>query len=181
MDFSMLDLNTDASAFTYQPQVFSVLSLPEAVLDTETLSGKPSNSPFSSSLVSDDEKVELPKVERMPVAQKISVTEATVVDEVTEDDEEFDADPKFALFVFKASVKAEEAEQATEIEDEEVKEFALPLDADFIAKLSMKPAMFELVSVGDEMEADKAMVKVERIRRDLEACLVRVGGLCVDF
>jgi len=33
MDFSMLDLNND-STFSYQPQVFSVLSMPETVIDS---------------------------------------------------------------------------------------------------------------------------------------------------
>jgi hypothetical protein len=161
MDFSMLDLN-DNGAFSYQPQVFSVLSLPETVIDTEVLSGKGSS--FSSS-TSDDEKVELPKVERMPVSKSEKVELPVVVDE------EFDADPAFALFASSPTPTA-----ATTISTPD-------LDLSFLANLSLKPSNFELVvrSEVDEATSDAAMRRVERIANDLDACVERLMGFTMHL
>lgn len=155
MDFSMLDLNENG-AFTYQPQVFSVLSLPEAVIDTEILSGKSSS--FTSH-TSDGEKVELPKVERMPVSETEKVELPTVVDD------EFDADPAFALYASSPTATVTKSEPE--------------LDLSFLANLSLKPANFELVVVPevDEATADAAMRRVERISADMDACLERLSRL----
>jgi hypothetical protein len=159
MDFSMLDLN-EAGAFSYQPQVFSVLSLPEAVIDTEILSGKSSYfSPMTS-----DEKVELPKVERIPASEPEKVELPVVVDE------EFDADPAFALFVSSpatAPVKSSEPE----------------FDLSFLADLSLKPSNFELVVMHevDEATSDAAMRRVERLSADLDACMERLIGLSIHL
>ncbi|KAJ8068637.1 hypothetical protein OCU04_002339 [Sclerotinia nivalis] len=89
MDFAMLDINADG--FGYQPQVYSVLSLPELVIDSSILSGKSSD--LVGPLESDDAKVELPIVERKLVHE---LAPSAVVEETI--DEEFDADPAFALF-----------------------------------------------------------------------------------
>jgi bZIP-type transcription factor MBZ1 len=89
MDFSILDLNGDGS-YSYQPQVFSVLSMPEVAIDSSVLSGKSSNF-VRQSFESDDEKVEIPIIERMP-------TKTEDIPEPTTVDEEFDSDPTFALF-----------------------------------------------------------------------------------
>jgi hypothetical protein len=155
MDFSMLDLNENG-AFTYQPQVFSVLSLPEAVIDTEILSGKSSS--FTSH-TSDDEKVELPKVERMPVS------EAEKVELPTVEDEEFDADPAFALYASSPPTTVTKSKPE--------------LDLSFLANLSLKPSNFELVVVPevDQATADAAMRRVERISADMDACLERLSRL----
>jgi hypothetical protein len=155
MDFSMLDLNENG-AFSYQPQVFSVLSLPEAVIDTEILSGKSSN---FTPLTSDDEKVELPRLERIPVAETEKVELPTVVDE------EFDSDPAFALFVSSPAATVTKSE--------------LELDLSFLANLSLKPSNFELVVVPevDEATADAAMRRVERLSADMDACLERLSRL----
>jgi hypothetical protein len=98
MDFSMLDITGDG--FNYQPQVFSVLEMPEVAIDTTVLSGKPSNF-VGPSFDSDDEKVELPVIERMPVKEIAPIEVAPVVDE------EFDADPAFALYSHAASNKSQ--------------------------------------------------------------------------
>ncbi|KAF7864423.1 hypothetical protein EAF04_006557 [Stromatinia cepivora] len=89
MDFAMLDINADG--FGYQPQVYSVLSLPELVIDSSILSGKSSD--LVGPLEFDDVKVELPIVERKLVHE---LAPSAVVEETI--DEEFDADPAFALF-----------------------------------------------------------------------------------
>ncbi|KAL7623750.1 hypothetical protein AAE478_005303 [Parahypoxylon ruwenzoriense] len=61
MDFSMLNLNSDA--FNYQPQVFTVLETPEVpVIDTEALAGKTTNF-VAGSFALDSEKAEAPIIE----------------------------------------------------------------------------------------------------------------------
>jgi hypothetical protein len=159
MDFSMLDLNND-STFSYQPQVFSVLSMPETVIDSEVLSGKASS---FSSLTSDDEKVELPAVERMPVSETPKV-ELPVID-----DEEFDADPSYALF---ASSPAPTATKPAELDIDSL-----------IRNISLKPSNYELVVVSEVSEAvsDAAMKRVERLAADMDACVERLMGLTMHL
>lgn len=146
MDFSMLELTTDG-AFSYQPQVFSVLSIPEAVIDTNVLSGKGSFAP----LASDAEKVELPAVERPPVAEE-KVGAPVVLDE------KFDSDPAFALYATPTTVSSKP-------------EF----DFSFLANLSLKPPTYELVV--DDSISDAAMRKVDRLSADLDACVARLRSL----
>jgi hypothetical protein len=151
MDFSMLD------------QVFSVLSLPEVVIDTEILSGKRSS---FTPMKCDDEKVELPKIERIPTSEPQKVELPTVVDE------EFDADPAYALFVSyptTASLKSSEPEPE--------------LDLSFLANLSLKPSNFELLVMPevDEATSEAAMRRVERLSADLDACMERLMGLSVHL
>jgi hypothetical protein len=160
MDFSMLDLNTDG-AFSYQPQVFSVLSMPETILDAEVLSGK---GPAFTPLASDDEKVELPTVERAPVSKTVEVEEVEIVDE------EFDADPAFALFTStpKATSPA-------------------PVELDITALLAgitiEKSCQYELVveSLEEAATAEAAMKKVERMCASLETMTERLRGLTMDL
>jgi hypothetical protein len=143
MDFSMLDLNTDG-AFSYQPQVFSVLSLPETIIDSETLSGKKSFSPMAS----DVEKVELPVIERAPIAPVTVEEKSEVVDE------EFDADPAFALYA--------SAPTTTVSKPQELDITAL------IAALPSKPVEYELIVESDTDEAEAAMRRVERLSERME-------------
>ncbi|PBP23295.1 bZIP transcription factor [Diplocarpon rosae] len=154
MDFSMLVLNP---SYSFQPQVFSVLSLPETVLDPEILSGK-STCSFSP-LSSDDEKVELPTLERIPAPQLDAVSLPVVVDE------EFDADPAFALYA--APPAAAEAKITSE-----------PLDLSFLNSLSPKPAQYELVSKTDD---EAALRRVERLTRDAEACVARLTSVTMHL
>ncbi|TGO46379.1 hypothetical protein BOTNAR_0592g00060 [Botryotinia narcissicola] len=124
MDFAMLDINADG--FGYQPQVYSVLSIPETVIDSSILSGKSSN--LVDSLQSEDEKAELPIVERQPVHE---LAPSAIVEEVV--DEEFDADPAFALF---AEDTSSTIAPSTEFN----------FDIDFSTLGLNKPSQFELVS-----------------------------------
>lgn len=156
MDFSMLDLASDGFS-SYQPQVFSVLSLPETVIDSEVLSGKGS---MFSPLSSDDEKVELPKVERLPVAAKVEEVEAPVIV-----DDEFDADPAFALY--SAPVTKSSSPPAD-------------LDLSFLANLSIKPTAYELVVVNDG-ESNAAMRRVERLAAQMDACVERLSSLTMNL
>jgi len=156
MDFSMLDLN---GTYSYQPQVFSVLSLPETILDSETLSGKSSS--FTPS-ISDAEKVELPKIERMPVSEPEKAELSVVVDE------EFDADPAFALY--SAPVPATTVSEPKQ-----------ELDISFLANLSIKPSQYELVSKTDDAASDAALRRVERLARDMDACVERLMSLTMHL
>lgn len=161
MDFSMLDLGNDGlpSYPAYQPQVFSVLSLPEPTIDTEVLSGKSS---MFSPLSSDDEKVELPTVERMPASEvKVEAETPVVVDD------EFDADPAFALF----AASPVSAPAATKSQD---------IDLSFLANLSIKPSEYELVVVDNEA-SDMAMRRVERLTAQMDACVERLMGLTMHL
>ena len=158
MDFSMLDLNSDG-AFSYQPQVFSVLSMPETSLDAETLSGK---GPAFTPLASDDEKVELPTVERAPIAEPATVEEVEIVDEELE--------AEFALFATapKATTPA-------------------PVELDITSLLAgitiEKPCQYEVVveSEEDVATADAAMKKVERMCASLEGMTERLRALTMDL
>jgi hypothetical protein len=163
MDFSMIDLDADG-AYSYQPQVFSVLSLPEAPIDTEVLSGKTSN---FTTLPSEDEKVELPKVERMPVSQTTETEPSTVVDE------EFDANPAFALY-------STPTPSVAEVKPEQQPE--LDFDLSFLNLLSPKQTI-ELVVVPEVSNetSDAALKRVERIAADLDACLERLSALTVHL
>lgn len=160
MDFSMLDLNSDG-AFSYQPQVFSVLSMPETILDAEVLSGK---GPAFTPLASDDEKVELPTVERAPISEPVAVEEVEIVDE------EFDADPAFALFT--AAPKATSP---------------APVELDITSLLAgitiEKPCQYELVveSEDDVATAEAAMKKVERMCASLENMTERLRAFTMDL
>jgi hypothetical protein len=158
MDFSMLDLNSEG-AFSYQPQVFSVLSMPETILDAQALSGK---GPAFTPLASDDEKVELPTVERAPIYEPVKIEEVEIVDD------EFDADPAFALF--SAAPKATAP---------------APVELDITSLLAgitiEKPCQYELIVESEDATAEAAMKKVERMCASLESMTERLRGLTMDL
>jgi hypothetical protein len=158
MDFSMLDLNSEG-AFSYQPQVFSVLSMPETIFDAEALSGK---GPALTPLASDDEKVELPTVERAPSPEPATVDEVEIVDE------EFDAE--FALFATAPKVTR-----------------PAPVELDITSLLAgitvEKPCQYEIVveSEEDVATAEAAMKKVERMCASLESMTERLRAFTMDL
>ena len=167
MDFTMLDLNTDT--FSYQPQVFSLFSIPETPIDSEVLSGK--HSAASHSWSSADEKVELPVVERAPESApgKVEVKEI----EVVVVDEEFDADPQFALF---AAARAPTATPTSK-----------PSDIDTVTELlALIPAKEEHFSLVVESrvpndEAQAAIRKVDRICDGIERMADRLRSLTISL
>jgi hypothetical protein len=164
MDFSMLDLNSDGG-FSYQPQVFSVLSLPETTIDTELLAGKSSNS--FTALPSDDEKVEIPAIERMPEAAAEEVPAETV--EVV--DEEFDSDPVFALYTSSPAPSAATTTTSTAPPD-----FCFDFST---IDITSKPSQYELIvsSVSD----DACMRKVDRLAAEMDAAVERLEKLTMNF
>jgi hypothetical protein len=155
MDFSMLDITGDG--FSYQPQVFCVPEMPEVAIDTTVLSGKTSN--FVGSFESEDEKVELPVIERMPVKEIAPIEPVPVVDE------EFDADPTFALFSHATATKS----QSQSPDDLEL----APIFGGIEPEKAL--ARIELVdaATAEVMEAI-AMARVERICSSLDDVAARL-------
>lgn len=157
-DFAMLDINPDG--FGYQPQVYSVLSLPETIIDSSILSGKSSN--LVGPLESDDEKVELPTVERQPVYE---IAPSSVVEEII--DEEFDADPAFALFT-------EDTTSAT------LSSTNFNFDLDFSTLSLDKPSQFELVIRDIESEksvSTDAFDRATKLCDNLDSMMERLEGM----
>lgn len=158
MDFSMLDL-ADGN-FIYQPQVYSVLSLPEVTINTSLLAGKTSNFVGPSSFDSDDDKIEIPAIER-PVAVKAEVVEEPTVDE------EFEADPAFALFTDSPT---------TLIADNELSPIFTGISSD------KSHPHFELVdATEDEALTSLAVARVHRCYSSLDAIAARLEALTIDL
>ncbi|KAI9647110.1 hypothetical protein NHQ30_005112 [Ciborinia camelliae] len=158
MDFAMLDINADR--FGYQPQVYSVLSLPETVIDSSILSGKSSN--LVGLLESDDEKVELPIVERKPVHElaPLAIVEETI-------DEEFDADPAFALFTEDVTSSAPSSTNFN-------------LDIDFSTLGLNKPSQFELIIRDIESEkvvSTDAFDRATKLCNNLDSMMERLEAM----
>lgn len=149
IDFSILDLaNQD---YMFQPQVFSVHSVPEFTFDSSILSGKPSEEAF----VEEEEK------EALPVFASVKRTE--VIIEETEEvvDEEFDSNPRFELFAAPTTATLSEPGST-------------PLDIETLVA-NVKPAKaflnFDLVS---EQELNAAERRVKRLYASLDAVTARL-------
>lgn len=160
MDFSMLDINSSAT-YNYQPQVFAVLELPEEpIIDTSALSGKASNF-ISEHFESEDEKIELPIIERQ--AEKVEAPATIVSAPIV--DEEFDNDPEFALFVDSPT-----SEACTE-------------DSIFGGiKCEKALARIELVDASQqEATAAVALGRVHRLCESLEEVAARLSAMTIDL
>lgn len=162
MDFSMLDLGNDGG-YSYQPQVFSVLSMPETVIDSEILSGK---APSFTALTSEDEKIELPTVERAPESApaKVEVQPLEIIDE------EFDADPAFALYNTTESTTVSKPQELEDV-------------LELLASIPVKESHFELVveSRVSEDEAEAAIRKVDRLCDGIERMSDMLRNLTIDL
>lgn len=159
MDFAMLDINADG--FGYQPQVYSVLSLPELIIDSSILSGKSSD--LITPLESDDVKVELPIVERKLVHE---LAPSAVVEETI--DEEFDADPAFALF-------ADDTTSSTPSPTTH-----LNFDFDFSTLNLNKPSHFELIIHDIENEkliSSNAFDRASKLCNNLDSLMERLEAM----
>ncbi|TAQ89079.1 hypothetical protein B7494_g2582 [Chlorociboria aeruginascens] len=160
MDFGMLDLNSEGQ-YTYQPQVFSVLSMPETIIDTSVLSGKPSS---YAKFESEDEKVELPAVERMPVPSSEKSAPAAVVV-----DDEFDADPKFALFADSPPIASPHS--------------SIEIDPAAFLSITPEKSGFELVVAPSNHDAtsDAVTARLLRMCENMEATIKRLEDLTINF
>ncbi|CAI6098626.1 unnamed protein product [Clonostachys chloroleuca] len=168
MDFSMLSLANNP--YNFQPQVF-VVDTPEVpTIDTSVLSGKASN--FVEPLLeSDDEKVEIPAIER-PTTE----SEKTVPTEVVPVDEDFENDPEFALY------HSEPATVSSEPSDE--------LDTNSLTHIDIFGGIdsekvlsrYELVDASEEQtSAILAMARVQRISDHIESVVSRLELLTMDL
>ncbi|KZF24013.1 hypothetical protein L228DRAFT_244874 [Xylona heveae TC161] len=174
MNYPMVDMTpnhawtSDAMGWApNQPQVFSVLELPEGPaieeLDTGILSGKGSSSPLAQ-LLSGESKDDFPVIERIPLPED----EADEVESVESSEQvELDAsDPCFALYVDAPAPQEESPAEAV------VSPSSPVINSD-------KPAAkFELVVAPEaEIEAadsTAAMIRFERMCSSMEAAFQRV-------
>ena len=167
MDFSMLSLGNNPYA-SYQPQVF-VVDTPEVPsIDASVLSGKSSN--FVEPLLSsDDDKVEVPSIER-PIerSEPAAATSGPV-------DEQFETDPEFALFHSEPAVVAEPVRE---------------LDTDNLSNVDIFSgietekilARYELVdATEEEASAVIAMARVQRISDNIESVVSRLELLTMGL
>lgn len=167
MDFSMLSL--DNSAYNFQPQVFVVDTpeLPEAI-DAAVLAGKSSN--FTETFESDNEKVEVPVIER-----HVEKLEAPEPIELASVDEDFESDPEFALY---HSEPAAPVTERKEVDTETLNH------VDVFGGIAPEKAFarFEMVDATEEEEAAAlAMARVQRISANIESVVSRLEILTIDL
>lgn len=176
----MPEQNMDFSAFgDFQPQVYAVLETPEPPMniDTAAMSGKESNF-VGQSFESDDEKIEMPVIEKMPVIEeKATAPLAREIPVVV--DEEFENDPEFALYHESSSATStESAPTETETEIDELPEleiFGGVQPEKFLARYELLDASTE------EKNAALAMASVQRRFASLEGMCARLEMLTADI
>ena len=171
MDFAMLSLDGD-SAFNFQPQVYAVLETPEVpVLDVSVLSGKSSN--LVGPVFHDDEKVEMPVIERP--ADKAEPAETVAPAPA---DEDFENDPLFALY--HDAPKGEAHEEPRELNTEAMS------DVDLFGGVEPEKALarYELVDASEEeikeVEDSIVLARIQRAAANLEAISSRLDMLSLD-
>ncbi|KAG8414072.1 BZIP-type transcription factor mbz1 [Metarhizium acridum] len=165
MDFSLLSLG---NTYNFQPQVFFV-DTPEVpnAIDASVLSGKTSNF-VEESYSSDEEKVEVPFIER-PLETKAIETSETPVDE------EFESDPEFALF------HSEPATTTATLKDIDTENLT---GVDLFGGIESEKmlARYELVNATEEeATAAFAMARVQRISANIDSVVSRLALLTMDL
>jgi bZIP-type transcription factor MBZ1 len=173
IDFNMLSLDTADSTFTFQPQVYAVLETPEvpAGIDTTVLSGKQSNF-VGEVFESEDEKVELPIIERPAPAEEKIEPNTVVVDEA------FESDPAFALYHDSPVSSAEATDCPAELDTDGLSQ------VDIFGGIEPEKALarFNLVDASEEDESTAlAMARVQRISSSMNEVLDRLERLTVDL
>lgn len=159
MDYSMLALD----GYNFQPQVF-VVDTPEipAPIDAAILSGKTSN--FIESFT-EDEKVEVPVIERPVQTEAVESTEAAPADD------KFESDPEFALYHAQSSVPASESTALSHADD-----LFGGIDAEKVL------SRFELVDATEEQEsAAYAMARVQHMSAAAESVVARLELLTLEL
>ncbi|KAH6608145.1 ribonuclease z [Trichoderma cornu-damae] len=166
MDFSMLSIG---NGFNFQPQVFVVdTSEVPSPIESGILSGKTS-SLVDQTFQSDDEKVDVPVIERPVGKAPIAQSESAPIDE------EFEADPEFALY---------------HSESEPIRPESRALDVESLSHVDIfggiEPekmlSRIELVDVTEEeASAAFAMARVQSISASLESIVSRLELLTMDL
>ncbi|CAJ2512075.1 Uu.00g077000.m01.CDS01 [Anthostomella pinea] len=172
MDFSMLNLNTDA--FNYQPQVFSVLETPEMpVIDMEALAGKNSIIP-GESLALDNEKTDAPVVED-PVSHSLEKSQAP----------ELSVEPtavEKAVAKLDGDIFDDDTPASTLIPAELNTESLSTVDIFGGIEPEKAFARYEIVDASEgEAIASIALRRVERLAASLEATMARLELLSIDL
>lgn len=167
MDFSMLNLD---AAYNFQPQVFVVdTSDMPAPIDTSALSGKSSN--FAEPLPeSDDDKIEVPAIERP--GERAEPTEANSAPV----DEAFESDPEFALFHSESTPTSNEPAKEIDTDDFSHVDIFGGIESEKIL------ARYELVDATvEEVSAALSMARVQRISDSIESVVARLELLTRDL
>lgn len=164
VDFSLI-----GNGFNFQPRVFVVeTSEIPSPIESSILSGKVP-SVIEQTFQSEDQKVEVPVIER-PVEQ----TPATQ-SEAGPIDEEFEADPEFALY---HSEPASTISESSEVDAESLSHVDIFGGIETEKMLSR----FELVdATEEEASAAIAMARVQRISANMEAVTSRLEILTMDL
>ncbi|KAI6780867.1 uncharacterized protein J7T54_007347 [Emericellopsis cladophorae] len=166
MDFSMLSLD---NSYNFQPQVFVVdaLEIP-APIDASALSGKSTN--FAEPLTDlDEEKMEVPALERP--AERPEPTEGKTAPR----DEDFESDPEYALY---HSEPTTATETRSELDTEGLSNVDLfgGIEAEKIL------ARYELLDASEEeTSAAISMARVQRISDSIESVVSRLELLTMDL
>lgn len=176
LDFSMLSID-NADAFDFQPQVFAVLETPEpAPVDISVLSGKTSNF-VGERFDSEEEKVEMPVLEKAPTLEK-EVVEIEAPAPTVVVDEEFEKDPEFALYHDSEPCAAAADKEPVEIDTDAFSH------VDIFGGIEPDKALarYELVDDSEgEVTATLAMARVQRISAGLETVMSRLELLTADL
>merc|ERR1712000_347600 len=166
MDFSMLSLD---NSYNFQPQVFVVdaLEIP-APIDASALSGKSTN--FAEPLTDlDEEKMEVPALERP--AERPESTEGKTAPR----DEDFESDPEYALY---HSEPATATETRSELDTEGLSNVDLfgGIEAEKVL------ARYELLDASEEeTSAAISMARVQRISDSIESVVSSLELLTMDL
>ncbi|GAO17410.1 uncharacterized protein UV8b_06132 [Ustilaginoidea virens] len=167
MDFSVL--SADNATFNFQPQVFVVdTSEVPNTIDASVLSGKTSNL-IAESFSSEEEKIEVPVIERLGDSTPAERARSAFVDE------EFEADPEFALF---HSGPAPGTETSEHLDTENL------MGIDIFGGIDSGKvlARFELVDASEEETwAAIAMARVQRISASIDPVVQRLELLTMDL
>ncbi|KAK3371143.1 hypothetical protein B0T24DRAFT_305715 [Lasiosphaeria ovina] len=167
MDFSMLNMD-HSDGFTYQPQVFTVLETPELTIDASLLSGKTTNF-VGQQFDAEEEKVEMPVIERPAVVEKEQAPAPAPVDE------EFENDPMFALY---HDSPVAETIKPVELDTEGFS------DVDIFGGIELEKAFarYEFVNTTeDEVTVTFSMARVQRISANLDSVMSRLELLTVGL
>ncbi|PHH89278.1 hypothetical protein CDD83_6364 [Cordyceps sp. RAO-2017] len=168
MDLSMLSLDNGA-AYNFQPQVFVVDTPEMPAIDASVLSGKTGDLVEETFQAEEDNKVDVPVIERpAEVAPSSGPTDEAAVDE------EFESDPEFALF---HSEPASCRTESTAVDRESA-------DDDIFGGVEAEKMLcrYELVDVAEEdASACLAMARVQRISAHLESLTSRLELLTMDL
>lgn len=175
MDFSMLNIG-NADAYNYQPQVYAVLETPEVpvTIEASVLSGKSSSFIGSSFDASEDEKVEMPVIER-PAA--VVEEKATAPAAHVEIDDEFENDPEFALY-HSSAASTTKTEEILELDTEVFSH------VDIFGGIESEKVLahYQLIdATKEEASAAMAMARVQSISASLESLTARLEMLTVDI